>query len=191
MAAAAPAGSGASAVAGGARAATNRDLSIELGEAASAVLVAREGSSERGSSSAGQEYRKAKCEAAISIELVEYDAAVRDNYERRQAKLFGSRQASAASEDGSAVAVPLAPQMLRLLPVAGSVCISRMEIAQRSINFGECEAYDTPAEKSILLYNRSAVPLFYKVAAERPGWLPPHVCPRCPPLLIAFDPLPL
>jgi hypothetical protein len=38
--------------------------------------------------SLGLEHRKSKFEAAISIELVEYDVAVQGAYERRQAKLL-------------------------------------------------------------------------------------------------------
>ena len=116
-------------------------------------------------------HRKAKCEASISIELLGYDKSLRTAYEQRQARLFASRNAASAEaptneqkkqgikSDGQ----ELQPQMVRSLPVVGSVCVSRMEIGQRSINFGECESY-TPVEKSIILHNRAATPLLYKIA---------------------------
>ena len=97
---------------------------------------------------------------------------LRTAYEQRQARLFASR-VSADAERGVGLAAggkggknaeseSIQPQMVRSLPVVGSVCVSRMEIGQRSINFGECEAY-TSVEKSIILHNRAAVPLLYKI----------------------------
>ena len=56
-----------------------------------------------------------------------------------------------------------APQLVRALPMVGTVCVSRMDIGQRSINFGECDSWQ-PQERTIIMHNRSAVPLLYKVA---------------------------
>ena len=51
----------------------------------------------------------------------------------------------------------------RALPVLGSVCTSKMKIAQRSINFGACEP-SQQMQKYIVLHNLSAAPLLYRVA---------------------------
>ena len=98
--------------------------------------------------SLGLVHRKSKFEAAISIELVEYDAAAQGAYEHRQGKLLSdanvkqsdSPRDSTRNAEGESVVGALVPQTVRTLPVTGAVCISRMEVAQRSINFGECEA---------------------------------------------------
>ena len=121
-------------------------------------------------------FRKVGCEAAISIELVEYDTSVRTEYEHRQqrvAERVNSESESDARGAGSVgndstenlpkVMPVMLPQLTRHLQVVGTVCVSRMEIAQRSINFGECESF-MAIEKTIIMHNRSAVPLLYKVA---------------------------
>ena len=133
---------------------------------------------------ASRTFLKSNCEAAIDIELIEYDDSLRTAYEQRQQRLFASRAASEAQQareaeeeadvggEGRQAAwaarkleedVVMEPQLSRQLQVTGSVCVSRMEIGQRSINFGEVENW-TAVEKTIILHNRAAVPLLYKVA---------------------------
>ena len=87
----------------------------------------------------------------ISIELVDYDKTLRAQHERRLARFFPSQDLPP-------------PQTIRQLPVVAAVRLSAMDIGQRSINFGTC-AVRQLREKTILLHNRSAAPLLYKVGA--------------------------
>ena len=47
--------------------------------------------------------------------------------------------------------------------VRAAVCVSQMQVPQRSINFGSCEPLE-PLQKSIFVHNLSAAPLMYRVA---------------------------
>ena len=96
-------------------------------------------------------HRKVKLEGAISLELVEYDNGIRNQHQQRLQRLFPSGQDAPQ------------PQMTRVLPLLGSVCSSCMNISQRSINFGSREVKQL-TEKTLVIDNRSALPLLYKVS---------------------------
>ena len=96
-------------------------------------------------------HRKVRLEGAISLELVEFDSDVRNQHQQRLQRLLPSGQ------------VPPQPQMSRALPLLGWACTSVMQISQRSINFGSREV-KSRTEKTLVIDNRSALPLLYKVS---------------------------
>jgi hypothetical protein len=101
---------------------------------------------------------------SISVELVDYDQTLRAQHERRLQRFFPSQTQPP-------------PQMVRMLPVVAAVRRSTMEIGQRSINFGGC-AVRQLRENTVLLHNRSAAPLLFKVRGCTPARLKEGCGPR-------------
>ncbi|KAL1530705.1 hypothetical protein AB1Y20_001604 [Prymnesium parvum] len=108
-------------------------------------------------------YRKSKLEGEISLELVDYDDTLKKSYEQRLQRFFSEKKNQKIGADKIEQMPFCQPQLTRVLPVLATVCISKMKVAQRFINFGFCEP-SQQMQKYIVLHNLSAVPLLYRVA---------------------------